>query len=138
MLPCMESVSIPYRILLVDDVPAVREALSWALENTPELKVVGQAGDGQSALAVASHLQPDIVILDIELPYLDGYEVAQKLKQADNCPLIVFLTVHTDDNSRHHALAVGADAFVEKGQGWSVLIAEIRDLLARSGAGSGY
>lgn len=120
----------PYHILLVDDVPAVREALVWALESTPDLRVVGQAEDGVAAIAAAQQMQPDIVILDIELPGLDGYQVAQKLKQTDNCPLIIFLTVHTDDNSRQQAFAVGGDAFVEKGQGWPTLITQIRELLA--------
>jgi DNA-binding NarL/FixJ family response regulator len=119
-----------YRVLLVDDVPAVREALVWALENAPELKVVGQAGDGLAALAAASQLHPDIIILDIELPHLNGYQVAQKLKQADNSPLIVFLTVHADDISRRQAITAGGDAFVEKGQGWPILINEIRQLLS--------
>lgn len=120
----------PYRVLLVDDIPAVREALAWALEDAPELKVVGQVGDGLAALAAAAQLHPDIVILDIELPNLDGYRVAQKLKQADNSPLIVFLTVHTDDISRRQAIIAGGDAFVEKGQGWPILINEIRQLLS--------
>lgn len=120
----------PYRVLLVDDVPAVREALVWALESTPDLRVVGQAEDGVAAIAAAHQFHPDIVILDIELPRLDGYRVAQKLKQTDNCPLIIFLTVHADDDSRQHALAVGGDAFVEKGQGWPTLISQIRALIA--------
>ncbi|MCL4868751.1 MAG: response regulator [Anaerolineae bacterium] len=124
-------ITAPFRVLLVDDVPAVREALSWALENTPELRVVGQVGDGLAALAAADQLQPDIVILDIELPHLNGYQVAQTLKQTDSCPLIIFLTIHADEHSRHHALAVGGDAFVEKGQGWPVLISQIRQLLAK-------
>jgi DNA-binding NarL/FixJ family response regulator len=120
----------PYRVLLVDDMPAVCEALTWAIEAAPELKVVGQVGDGLAALAAASHLHPDIVILDIELPHLNGYQVAQKLKQAHNSPLIVFLTVHADDVSRYQALTAGGDAFVEKGQGWPILISEIRQLLS--------
>jgi len=130
MLAVMVTRVGPYRVLLVDDMPAVREALAWALEDAPELKVVGQVGDGLAALAAAAQLHPDIVILDIELPNLDGYGVAQKLKQADNSPLIVFLTVHTDDVSRRQAIIAGGDAFVEKGQGWPILINEIRQLLS--------
>lgn len=130
MLAFMAATEQQYRVLLVDDVPAVREALTWALESTPDLKVVGQVSDGLAAIAAAAQLQPHIVILDIDLPQLNGYQVAQKLKQADNTPLIVFLTVYTDDFSRHQALAAGGDAFVEKGQGWPTLIAQIRHLLA--------
>lgn len=119
-----------YRVLLVDDVPAVREALTWALESTPDLKVVGQVSDGLAAIAAAVQLQPHIIILDIDLPHLNGFQVAQKLKQVNNTVLIVFLTVYTDDFSRHQALAAGGDAFVEKGQGWPTLITQIRQLLA--------
>lgn len=119
-----------YRVLLVDDVPAVREALTWALESTPDLKVVGQVSDGLAAIAAAVQLQPHIIILDIDLPHLNGFQVAQKLKQVNNTLLIVFLTVYTDDFSRRQALAAGGDAFVEKGQGWPILITQIRQLLA--------
>lgn len=119
-----------YRVLLVDDVPAVREALTWALESTPDLKVVGQVSDGLAAIAAAVQLQPHIIILDIDLPHLNGFQVAQKLKQVNNTVLIVFLTVYTDDFSRRQALAAGGDAFVEKGQGWPTLITQIRQLLA--------
>jgi CheY-like chemotaxis protein len=118
----------PRRVLVVDDVATVREALRWALEDETDLPIVGEAADGLQALELAQTLTPDLVILDIELPKLDGYTVARTLKQGSTPPLIVFLSVHTDHASRQSALTAGGDAFVEKGHGWLALIAQIRAL----------
>jgi DNA-binding NarL/FixJ family response regulator len=121
----------PKRVLLVDDAPSVREALRWALEDEIDLPVVGEAGDGVLALELAQTLSPDLIILDIELPKLDGYGVARMLKAAIQPPLVIFLSVHTDLASRQQAFAAGGDGFVEKGLGWLALIAQIRTLIDR-------
>jgi DNA-binding NarL/FixJ family response regulator len=121
----------PRRVLVVDDAAAVREALRWALEDEADLPIVGEAADGVQALELAANLAPDLVILDIELPRLDGYHVARSLKASQTPPLIVFLSVHTDPTSRQYALAAGGDAFVEKSHGWLALIAQIRTLIAQ-------
>ena len=119
-----------HHILIVDDVPAVCQALRWLLEDSPDLQVVGEAGDGKTAVSQARRLQPDIVILDIGLPDGDGYTVAKTLKQLNPPPLILFLSVHGDPASRRQALAAGADGFVEKGAGGPALLSQIRQLLA--------
>jgi DNA-binding NarL/FixJ family response regulator len=120
---------LPYRVLIVDDVPAVREALRWALENEPDLVVVGEAGTGADALTCATTLAPDLVILDIELPTLDGYAVARVLKASAHPPVVVFLTTHGDPLSRQRANEASSDGFAEKGAGWPALIAEVRRAL---------
>jgi two-component system response regulator DesR len=74
-------------------------------------------------------LQPDVVVLDVEMPLRSGYEVRRLLKELERPPLIVFLTVHCDPLSRQRAMAVGADGFVDKGAGWGVLLSQIRQLL---------
>jgi DNA-binding NarL/FixJ family response regulator len=127
----MPSQIVPAKILIVDDMLAVREALRWALGDVPELTIVGEAGNGQQALAQASQLEPDVVILDVELPGLDGYAVARSLKQFATPPFIIFLTVHSDPASRQRGFEAGGDAFIEKGAGWPVLISQIRRSLAR-------
>jgi two-component system response regulator EvgA len=120
-----------YRLLLVDDVPAVREALRWALEETDDLAVIGEAGDGIAALDQARELAPDAVVLDIELPWLDGYAVARALKSLDRPPVIVFLSMHGDAASMRRSVEAGGDGFVQKGSGLAPLIDELRRLLGK-------
>ena len=71
-----------------------------------------------------------MVILDIELPKLDGYAVTRALKASAHPPVIVFLTVHSGRQSRRRAAEAGGDGFAEKGAGWPALIAEVRRALA--------
>jgi DNA-binding NarL/FixJ family response regulator len=120
----------PARILIVDDAPAVREALRWALEDEEDLAVVGEAGDGNEAVARAAALAPDVVILDIALPGQDGYAVARSLKALSPPPLVIFLTVHCDPIFRQQGLAAGGDGFAEKASGWPSLITLVRRSLA--------
>jgi DNA-binding NarL/FixJ family response regulator len=128
----MAIAGVPYRVLIVDDVAAVRQALRWVFEDAAELVVVGEAGDGETAVMNAAELLPDVVVLDVEMPRCSGYEVCRLLKGMERPPLIVFLTVHCDPVSRQRALAAGADGFVDKGAGWGALLAQIRLLLPSS------
>jgi DNA-binding NarL/FixJ family response regulator len=118
-----------FGVLICDDVPAVREALRWAFEDEPDLAIIGEAGDGLDLLRLASRLAPDVVILDIELPGLDGYSVAQRLKRFQRPPVVIFLTVHCGPAARQRGLEAGGDGFVEKGTGWPELIGQVRYLL---------
>jgi DNA-binding NarL/FixJ family response regulator len=127
----MAASSLRYRVLIVDDAPPVREALRWALEAEPELEVVGEAGSGRAALEGALALAPDVVILDVGLPDVDGFTVARTLKASATSPLVIFLTIYCDPLSRARAAEVGGDAFVEKGSGWPALIAQVRQALNR-------
>lgn len=120
----------PRKVLLVDDSPAVCEALRWALEDGTDFVVVGTAHDGLRALEYAEAVQPDVVILDIALPLLDGYAVARALKSCSHVPIVIFLSIHSAPQFRHEASQAGGDAFVEKALGWSVLIAQIRKTIA--------
>jgi DNA-binding NarL/FixJ family response regulator len=133
----MESPPARYRVLIVDDAPEVREALRYALEDEGDLVVVGGAGSGDEALDRVTTLAPDIVILDIELPGLDGYAVAHSLKASTHAPIVVFLTVHSDAASRRRAAEAGGDGFVDKAAGWSTLMAEVRRALASRPPGGG-
>lgn len=132
----MEIRTHPYRLLIVDDAPAVREALRWALEEAPDLEVVGEAGDGVEALERVTGLTPDMVILDVEMPRMDGYAVARTLKGMISPPVIIFLSVHADPASRQRAADAGGDAFVAKGSGWDTLVEQIRVERARAGDAS--
>jgi DNA-binding NarL/FixJ family response regulator len=118
------------RILVVDDAPVVCEALQWVIEDTPDLQMVGQARGGLEAVVRTAALEPDIVVLDVHLPGLDGYAVARELKSMPNPPIIVFLSIDTDIEAQRRAREAGGDAFVAKAQGWEVLLAQIRKVLS--------
>lgn len=118
-----------HRLLIVDDVLSVREALRWAIEAVEDMVVVGEASDGIEALALAAALKPTVVILDVQLPGMDGFEVAERLRLLADPPAIIFLSVRADPDSRQRGAAVGGYAFVEKGAGWQVLVDLIREAL---------
>jgi DNA-binding NarL/FixJ family response regulator len=120
---------LPYRVLLADDAAAVREGLRWLLENEPALRVVGEAATGLEAVQQAAVLRPDVVILDIEMPAMSGFEVARSLKALPAPPLIIFLSVHTGPAVRTQALAAGADGFVEKSAGGMALLLTLKEAL---------
>jgi DNA-binding NarL/FixJ family response regulator len=126
----MDSQPAAYRLLIADDAPEVCEALRYALEGEGDLVVVGEASNGIEAIEHVAALAPDVVILDIELPRLDGYAVARSLKTSPHPPVVIFLTMHSDALSRQRAAESGGDGFAAKGAGWPALIAEIRRVLA--------
>lgn len=120
----------PHTILIVDDIPVVREAIRWLIEDEANLTVIGEAGTGAEAVQQAKVLEPDVVILDVELPDVDGYVVARQLKALPSPPVVIFLTVHSDERARLQASAAGGDGFAEKGRGWLTLVNQIRLALA--------
>jgi DNA-binding NarL/FixJ family response regulator len=126
----MDTDTKTHTVLIVDDVPVVREALRWIIEDEADLTVIGEAGDGLEAVRLTAELLPAVVILDIELPGQDGYAVARQLKGLPDAPAIVFLTVHGDPLSRARAFEAGGDGFAEKGRGWLSLIDQIHLALA--------
>ncbi len=130
----MEVKHHPYKVLIVDDVPVVREALRWIIEDETDLTVVGEADDGLEAIQRAAELLPEVVILDVELPGLDGYAVAHHLKKLPFPPVVIFLTVHSDGAAQQRAIEAGGDGFAEKGRGWLTLIDQIHQALASRSA----
>ncbi len=113
------------RILLVDDQPLVRSALRMRLGLEPDLTVIGEADDGRAALALATELVPDVVLMDIMLPEMDGIDTARTLASASFPPAIVFLTLHDGLATRERASAAGGE-FVAKHEDDRVLLATIR------------
>jgi two-component system response regulator LytT len=86
------SASPPLRTLVVDDEQLAREELCFLLEQAGDIEIIGQAGDGPSALRLAGELKPDLLFLDVQMPGLTGFEVARRLVQADVLPQLVFVT----------------------------------------------
>ncbi len=130
----------PVRVLIVDDMPQVRQGLRTLLPLAAEatglpLEIVGEVGDGKEAIEQAAALGPDVVLMDLELPELDGYAAAQAIKACRPSTRVVALTVHGDAAARHQAQAAGVDAFVEKGVPLPVLMQAIRGSVAENQKG---
>jgi DNA-binding NarL/FixJ family response regulator len=113
------------RVLIVDDMPQVRQDLRVLLQLTNEVEVVGEAGDGQEAIKQAELLKPDVVIMDMEMPILDGLQATAQIKQRKLAKRIVILSVHSEPEDIKRAMHAGADAFIQKGSPYSILIESI-------------
>lgn len=115
--------SIP--VLIVDDVAAVRRDLCTALTLAGSIEIVGEAGDGLEAVRLAGSLEPAVVLMDLEMPRMDGYEAAQRIRAVRPGCRIVALTVHGYPSARQRARQSGIDEFVVKGAPLESLIAAI-------------
>ena len=102
------------RVLLADDHAIVRRGLRSLLESEPGLQVVGEAQDGLQALKLAEQERPDVLILDIGLPKLNGIEVAARAQKLESPPWVIVLTMHSDESYILRALAAGARAYLLK------------------------
>ncbi|HEY8490440.1 MAG TPA: response regulator [Dehalococcoidia bacterium] len=102
------------RVLVADDLPRVRDALVTLLGCCDEIQVVGTAADGREAVRLAREHRPDVVLMDLEMPVLDGY-AATKTIVSEGLSRVVVLSIHADEASRARAFAAGASAFIEKG-----------------------
>lgn len=102
------------RILIADDHPLFRRGLRFTIESDPALRVVAEIGDGASAFAHLEALQPDIAVLDVDMPVLDGLAVARLAAERGWPTSVVFLTMHKDEAVFHAALDLGVRGFVIK------------------------
>ena len=114
------------RVLLVDDQAVVRRALRGRFHLEPDLEVVGEASTGTEALALAQTLTPDVVLMDIEMPEMDGIAATTALRRAVPQSTVVILSIYDDAQTRGRAQAAGAVAFVEKRGATDALLAAIR------------
>jgi len=116
------------RVLLADDHEAMLDRVARLLE--AECNVVGTATDGQQALEAAQDLKPDVLVLDISMPVMNGIETAHRLKEAGAEARIVFLTVHDDPDFAKEALEAGALGYVIKSRIASDLMIAINEVCA--------
>ena len=110
----MTTVDDRISILIADDHPLMRKGLRLSVEEDPGLKVVGEAADGETALSMIAKLQPDIVLLDIEMPKLDGLGVARELVKRGVKTQIIFLTLHSDHDLFRSAMDLGCRGYILK------------------------
>jgi DNA-binding NarL/FixJ family response regulator len=120
-------------VLLVEDHRMVREALSEALKKVPDIDIVGEAGDAHEALKLAAKLKPDVIVLDIRLPDVNGMEVAARLKDAGIAAKIVALSAFDDKRFVTAMLRAGASAYVTKSAAGTELVRAIRAVAAGQG-----
>lgn len=103
------------RILLVEDDPVMQLGLEQFFEDYPQFEIIGQVSDGYAGVEAAQTLQPDLIIMDIGLPQLDGIAATQRIRSQLPQVRIVMLTSHTADHEMIAALSSGADAYCVKG-----------------------
>jgi DNA-binding NarL/FixJ family response regulator len=103
------------RILLADDHPIVREGLRAVLETQPDFEVIAEAASGDEALRLALNLQPDILLLDLEMPIMDGVETIRRLRQQQPAARIIVFTAFDNDERIIHAVQAGANGYLLKG-----------------------
>jgi DNA-binding NarL/FixJ family response regulator len=117
------------RILLADDHAVLRSGLRLLLEAEPDLKVVGEAGNGHEALALAQSLQPDLIVLDLTMPGLGGLEALPLLRTAAPAARILVLTMHDDEGYLRQALRGGASGYILKRAADVELLSAVRTVL---------
>lgn len=120
------------RILLVDDAESVRRALRQVLGIEPDFAVIGEAADGTRAVALAAALHPDIVLIDLKLPGINGIEAARRIHAAGDAGDIIMLTAMGGDRARAAASDAGIALFLEKGDDLDDLAERIRRVHARN------
>lgn len=116
----------PIRVLLVDDEPNVLRGLRMRLGLEADIRVVGEAADGAAAVDLAGQLSPDVVLMDVNLPVVDGITATRALAARLPRAAVVVLSLHDDQGTIDRALAAGAVAFIAKQQMDGDLLAAIR------------
>lgn len=124
----------PIRILLVDDQQLVRLGFRMVLEAAPGLAVVGEAADGAEAVRLAADLRPDVVLMDVRMPVLDGIEATRRIVDADPGARIIVLTTFDLDEYAFGGLRAGASGFLLKDARPDELIAAVRAVSAGDAA----
>jgi DNA-binding NarL/FixJ family response regulator len=121
---------VTIRVLIADDHDLVRHGFRMILDAQPDMRVVGEAADGEAALAAARRHSPDVVLADIRMPRLDGIEVLKHLNAEPHPPKVIVVTTFDDDDYVRAALDAGASGFVLKRSGPALLVEAVRAAIA--------
>jgi DNA-binding NarL/FixJ family response regulator len=105
----------PIRLLIADDHPLFRDGLRVLLESVPDMQVIGEATTGNEVMAQAHALQPDLILMDIKMPGLNGIEASRRILQTSPHIRILILTMFEDDESVFTAIRAGALGYLLKG-----------------------
>ena len=126
----MTSSGKPIRVILVDDHPVVREGLNRILEHSRDIEIVGEASDGVEAVEVASQLKPDVIVMDVLMPRLDGVEACREIMENLPDTRVIMLTASTEKDAVIEAVAAGATGYLQKYSGGQDLEEAIRSVAA--------
>jgi DNA-binding NarL/FixJ family response regulator len=118
------------RVLVAEDFAAFRQFICSKLGKSPDFRVIGEASDGLEALQMAVELRPDLILLDIGLPSLNGIEVARQMRSLVPESIIIFLTQESSFDVLQEAVAVGAQGYVVKAMAGSKLLAAMEAVLS--------
>jgi DNA-binding NarL/FixJ family response regulator len=123
------------RVLVVDDAANLRELLTLLLDSEDDFEVIGTACDGEQAMVVAEALQPDIVLLDLAMPIMDGMQALPQIRRCLPGAIIVIFSGFEQTALVDEAMAAGADAYLEKGASVTQMVDLLRELRGRAVAG---
>ena len=117
-------------IILADDHPIVRKGLREIIDDDRRLKVVAEAGNGREAIDAVERLKPRVVVLDVDMPVMNGFEAAREIKTKNLPTEIVFLTMHRDEDMFNEALDLGAKGFVLKDSALDDIVECVKEIAA--------
>ncbi|MFF4456670.1 response regulator [Streptomyces goshikiensis] len=120
----------PVRVLLVDDQPLVRSGLRMLMAHHPDLEVVGEASTGAEAVRLAGEIDPDVVVMDIRMPGMDGIEATRLITAGPAASRVLVLTTFDEDDHVYGALRAGASGFVVKDMALDDILAAVRVVAA--------
>ncbi|MEA2284792.1 MAG: hypothetical protein QOJ21_835 [Solirubrobacteraceae bacterium] len=118
------------RVVLCDDAPGFRALMRYSLEEDPGFRVVGEAADGEAGVEVVADLRPDVVLLDLSMPRLQGIDAIEPMRERSPSSRIVAFSGHAADDMAEAALERGAHAYVEKGADLDAIRDAVRDAAA--------
>ncbi len=125
----------PARLLIVDDHDLMREATRFMLEGEPDVEVVGEAVNGRHALELCRQLSPDLVLMDVRMPDMDGLTATRAIKEELPAISILLLTVYESDDYRREGASAGATGYILKDASRQQLLEAVRKALSQSGQG---